>query len=447
MDDSVAIDKVTFNMKAVVRETGLKPDTLRAWERRYGLPQPRRSSGGHRLYSERDIDTLKWLIFRQEEGFSISRAVDLWHQLESEGQDPLQAMPLISARTTITPIIGTTMEGLHQEWIEACKAFDEAKAEQVLTRAFALYPPEAVCIQILMKSLSEIGKEWYRGDITIQQEHFASELAIRRLETLISASPPPTLAGRILILCPAGEDHTFSSLLLTYLLRRNGRYALFLGANVPQAHLQEAIAKIKPHLIILTAQQLHTAANMLEMINALQKYSFHLAFGGRIFNLIPSIRDRIPGHFLGEDLEKAPERIAHLLNQTPSPLKPVQGPSQDLRRTQDIFRDRLTDIEGLVRERMKPAAIPYMQLVIANRNMAQNIIAALSLGDISLLETDMKWMEGLLRNHGIRDDSLKDYLAVYADAVRKETDDRARIISDYLTALLDGNDEPIHNDR
>lgn len=58
----------TFNLKAVVQETGIKPDTLRAWERRYGLPEPDRSTGGHRLYSQRNIDTLRWLIARQEEG-------------------------------------------------------------------------------------------------------------------------------------------------------------------------------------------------------------------------------------------------------------------------------------------------------------------------------------------------------------------------------------------
>ena len=77
-----------FNLKAVVQQTGLKPDTLRAWERRYGLPTPERSSGGHRLYSKHDVDTLKWLIARQREGLSIKRAVELWRQVESEGRDP-----------------------------------------------------------------------------------------------------------------------------------------------------------------------------------------------------------------------------------------------------------------------------------------------------------------------------------------------------------------------
>ena len=81
----------TYNLKAVVRETGLKPDTLRAWERRYGVPAPQRTDSGHRLYSQHDIDTLKWLLLRQNEGMSISRAIELWRRMEGDGLDPLEA--------------------------------------------------------------------------------------------------------------------------------------------------------------------------------------------------------------------------------------------------------------------------------------------------------------------------------------------------------------------
>ena len=69
-----------------------KPDTLRAWERRYGLPQPERTSGGHRLYSQRDVDTVKWLLARQREGMRIRGAVALWRGLQAEGRDPLRAL-------------------------------------------------------------------------------------------------------------------------------------------------------------------------------------------------------------------------------------------------------------------------------------------------------------------------------------------------------------------
>ena len=85
--------KPTYNLKVVLRETGIKPDTLRAWERRYGLPQPERSAGGHRLYSQYDFETIKWLIARQGEGLRINRAVKLWRSIEESGQDPLKAMP------------------------------------------------------------------------------------------------------------------------------------------------------------------------------------------------------------------------------------------------------------------------------------------------------------------------------------------------------------------
>ena len=80
-----------YNLKAVLKETNLKPDVLRAWERRYELPAPQRTAGGHRLYSAYDIETVKWLRARQAEGLSISRAVDLWRDMVAAGRDPLAA--------------------------------------------------------------------------------------------------------------------------------------------------------------------------------------------------------------------------------------------------------------------------------------------------------------------------------------------------------------------
>jgi DNA-binding transcriptional MerR regulator len=78
-----------YNMKVVAQETGLNPRTIRTWERRYALPRPPRATGGHRLYSQYDIDLLKWLLARQAEGASIRNAVELWRTLAAKGEDPL----------------------------------------------------------------------------------------------------------------------------------------------------------------------------------------------------------------------------------------------------------------------------------------------------------------------------------------------------------------------
>jgi DNA-binding transcriptional MerR regulator len=424
-----------LNMKVVVKETGLKPDTLRAWERRYGLPQPERTSGGHRLYSQRDVETLRWLIARQEEGLSISRAVELWHQLQLDGHDPIETMPLETEQTAFTMTTGATIDAIREDWIEACKAFDEQHAEQILTHAFALYPPDQVCIQVLMKGLSRIGSGWYEGNITVQQEHFASELAIRRLETLIAAAPPPTVQGRILILCPPSEEHTFSPLLITYLLRRSGRQAIFLGANVPLGRLEHAISSTKPDLVILTAQQLHTAANLFLMAKMLQELDIPLAFGGRIFNLVPEIRKRIPGIFLGEDLNDVPANVNQLLSRA-IPQYKVDDMDETDKKILDAYQSHLADIESSLWNTMMETEMPYIQIVLANTSMAENIIAALTLGEITYLDHDIQWAKDLLRNHNIADESFTTYISAYAEAVSRELDDVGQAISDYLIKLL-----------
>jgi DNA-binding transcriptional MerR regulator len=430
----------TLNMKVVVNETGLKPDTLRAWERRYGLPQPTRTPGGHRLYSQRDVDIVKWLIARQEEGLSISRAVDLWQQLQADGQDPFVAMPLETAQMGISTATGATIDALREEWIEACREFNEGLADQILMRAFALYPPEQVCIQVLMKGLAEIGIGWYQGRITVQQEHLASELATRRLESLVAASPPATIPGKILIFCPPAEEHAFSPLLLTYLLRRNGRQVLFLGANVPIQRIENAIESTKPDLIIMTAQQLHSAATLLSMANKLQNLAIPLAFGGRIFNLIPQIRDRIPGFFLGESLEQAPSVVAQILSH-PSPPKEVQEPSQRYKNVLNTFQTQLASIQLGIWQELNISGIPYAHLTIANLNLAQNITAALTLGDISFLGTDIEWVTQLLRNLDIPQESLDRYISAYSKAIASQLGEEGRLISDYLVTLLDGGED------
>ncbi len=81
-----------YNLSVVLRETGLKADTLRAWERRFGVPNPARTAGGHRQYSEKDIAIVQWLLARQDEGMRISKAVQLLDHLQDQGQDPVTEM-------------------------------------------------------------------------------------------------------------------------------------------------------------------------------------------------------------------------------------------------------------------------------------------------------------------------------------------------------------------
>ena len=167
-------------------------------------------------------------------------------QTEERNGTPAKNMtppaPLILAQkpasaTVAAHPVNHTLSNLSEQWIKACIDFDQLLADQILAQAFALFPTETVCTKLIQSGLAQIGEGWFHGTITVQQEHFASTIAIRRLETMLASTPPATRSGRIMIGNPPAEEHTFAPLMLSLLLRRHGWDVVYLGANIPLTSL------------------------------------------------------------------------------------------------------------------------------------------------------------------------------------------------------------------
>jgi DNA-binding transcriptional MerR regulator len=427
-----------FNLKAVVKQTGLKPDTLRAWERRYGLPVPERSSGGHRLYSQGDIETIKWLMARQQEGLSIKRAVELWHQIEAEGRNPTQSATPIATQLAVVPApvpLNGTVAQLRKEWIDACMSYDELRTEQLVNQAFALYPPEVVAAELLQKAVVEIGQGWYQGRVTVQQEHFCTALIVRRLEALIMVAPPPTRPGRILLACPPQEQHIIGPLLLTFMLRRRGWQVIYLGPNVPAEQLEATIEVTEPRLVIMSAQLLHTAATLVEVSRVLQKANVPLAYGGLVFNMLPELQKRIPGHFLGERLDAVPQVVETLMATNPPVPRAEEIPESYLR-ARDHFQDRQGLIEAAVVHKLSTNGYAHNHVALANHELGLSISAALALGDMRFLGTDITWVAALIQNYQLPPEALPTYLRAYQEAAQEQLGDAGRPVTGWLDRLL-----------
>ncbi len=418
-----------FNLKAVLNETGVKAELLRAWERRYRVPAPQRTSGGHRLYSDYDIALIKWLRARQSEGMSISSAVELWREFSESGRDPLLDSPSETSSTEVRPVeTAGQIDLLRQNWLNACMAFDSLTAGTVMDLAFSIYPVETVCSDLLQGGLSEIGELWYQGKVTVQQEHFASNLAIRRIETLIAASPNPTRSQTILLACPAGEWHTFPALLLNLFLRRKGFDVVYLGANMPLENLEQTAAVVRPSAIILTAQRLATAASVKQAGLVFQKMKIPLAFGGRIFNLIPELQASIPGAFLGESLNDSIDRLEKvILHHEIAPIK-----SDDhLTTIVTHFQSKKLLIEARVIESTRQQGMNIEYINEVNDFFSSSLIASLMLGDLAYIESDLEWVKSLLEIRKMSGD-LFSYLMNYAHAVDLEMGDTGRWISHWI---------------
>jgi DNA-binding transcriptional MerR regulator len=432
-----------YNIKAVVTQTGLNPATIRAWERRYGFPSPRRTEGGHRQYSQRDIDTLKWLTARQEEGVSISHAIDLWRSYVDGGEDPLQVEAAVSKdpTTRVARVLeGRQIDQLRQAWVAACLAFDRDTGEQVLARAFAQYNPEAVCMEVLQKGLAEVGNAWYDGQATVQQEHFTSSLSTQRLEMLIAAAPPPLHPERIVVATATGDYHVFSPLLITFFLRRRGWDVIYLGADVPANQLESTIENVQPELVVVSAQLLHTAATLQEIALTVQPLGITLAFGGQVFNTIPELQNVTPGYFLGETLDEAVQKVPELIN-LPATDSRWTGPSESSQKALAQFREQRALIESHVWGTFLATKKPTGHLIAINKDISETIEAALKLGDVGLLQNDIIWIEYLLMSYRLSKTFIADYVMAYYQAAKIHLGESAGAIVDWLSRLVPGDNK------
>jgi MerR family transcriptional regulator, light-induced transcriptional regulator len=421
----------SYNLKAVVRETQLTPETLRAWERRYGVPSPERTPGGHRLYSQRDIQMLKWLVARQKEGLSISRAVDLWKNMEKDGEDPLH-LPHSSSPSLYTG--GPSLEDQRQAWVEACLQFDEQQAEAVLSHAFAIASPETVCIEVLQKGVAEIGKQWYQGEVSVQQEHFASSQAMRRLSALLAAAPPPTRSERILAACPPLEEHEFGLLLSAFLLRRRGWPVVYLGANVPLHRLGAAVRTTRPKMALALAQTLQAASSLREMGELLKNEGVEMVYGGGIFQSFPALTEYISGRYIGNELAAVPQIVEREISR-PSTITVRAVPDQ-YRQLLAQFLEKQPLIEAETGSCIQEENIHPAHMRIAHQQMSQHISAVLAFGEPDVLNQMLGWVSGMLENSGLPQSLLECYVDAYLNALDNHLGESGRLISSPMRQYL-----------
>ena len=420
-----------FNLGAVLKETGLQADVLRAWERRYKLPMPKRTAGGHRLYSEYDVAIIKWLRARQSEGLSISRAVSLWKETRQAGGDPFEESPALQEKELAVVGFNDQSDLLRKSWLDACLAFDGIKAEEIINQAFALYPVETVCMEILQKGVSSIGDLWFENKASVQQEHFATAMAIRRIESLITSSPNPILPQVIVTGCPSGEEHTFPILMMTLFLRRKGLNVIYLGADIPLNQMEHAALSIKPTLIILAAQRLCSAASIRSAAVLFRKLDIPLGYGGQIFTSLPELRQSIPAHFLGESIALSMDNIARILVDPQvykgiSTESPLQGLSSQLN-----LKSPLIEMQVIDTLKKDGAYSPFM--VDINRFFTSDLVSTLEFGNLDLMKANLEWVKKLLLNREMKKAALQHYLVTYQLALEKVLGEKGKPITDWFS--------------
>ena len=238
----------------ISRRTGVKAETIRAWERRYGLVEPARSAGGFRLYSRADEER-----------------VHAMRDLIAEGVAAAEAAALARSTTGAAAPSVRSPDAEADRLRAALEAYDEEAANAVLDRALSAFSLDVFTGAVVLPAIAAIGYRWAGGEVSVAQEHFATSVVRGRL-LAISRGWGTGLGPLALLACPPGEQHDIGLIACGLSLRSRGWRIVYLGQDTPLDTLAETVRTVRPAIVVVSvaaSEFLASAASGLAEVAAL----------------------------------------------------------------------------------------------------------------------------------------------------------------------------------
>jgi DNA-binding transcriptional MerR regulator/methylmalonyl-CoA mutase cobalamin-binding subunit len=229
--------EASYALGAVVRLTGLSAHAIRAWERRYGAVRPKRTPGGTRRYTERDVARLRLLAAATAEGHRIGDlarlADDAIERLLAPRREP-------GARSSAV-----------DELIAAADRLDVAELERRLGLQLGAMGPAGFARDVVAPLLRAIGERWEHGTTSIASEHLASAVTRTLLGGVLRLAPRASAGPRLVLATPETERHELGTLIAAVVAVGAGAEVAYLGPDLPAAEVAEAAAKLRPAAVVL----------------------------------------------------------------------------------------------------------------------------------------------------------------------------------------------------
>ncbi len=257
-------DDAILRIGELSKRSGVSPELLRAWERRYGLIKPTRSPGGLRLYSTADLERVR--LMRQHLANGLAAA-----QAATEA-----SRAVVGDRGLASPAFDSAQA--RDELALALDGFDEPRAQALIDRLLAVATIDTLLSEVVLPYLHELGVRWERGEASIAQEHFASGVLRGRLLGLArgwgqGGGPAALLAGL------PGEWHDLGLIAFGLALRARGWRIVYLGGDAPIDTVEDACRRVEPTLAVLHGIGEELVTPLLERLRTLAE-SQRLAISG-----------------------------------------------------------------------------------------------------------------------------------------------------------------------
>lgn len=251
-----------LNIGRVSELTGIPPVTLRAWERRYGLPKPSRTAGGHRLYSVDELALVQRVIALMANGASVSRAIA---QIRQNGE--VQEIPAFSG-------IPSRWDSFRIRLIDGVNHFDTAMLEAAYSEALSLFPVDLVIDEVMLPTLAQLGEEWEQRADGIAREHFFSFFLRNKIGTRFSHEISRIHGPSLILACLPGETHEMGLMLFGLTASARNHKVLYFGADLPLHQLMPVARQIHPQALVLSGTTIELTNDLAAGLKQLAR-DFH----------------------------------------------------------------------------------------------------------------------------------------------------------------------------
>lgn len=271
-----------YNIKMVAKLLDISASTIRAWENRYQVVSPGRNEGGHRLYSDQDVEDLRWLKLQtSEKGQSISQAAIMLKKKKT-----IPPIEVIKAKAGLSynykimeiDLYGTLMD------------LNVENANRIVDLGFSMYQFDEMLHQVFVPLMIRVGDEWESGSISVAQEHLVSQFILQRCMQFFRLFPINSRLPRVIAACPTDEHHQVGLLLFSLFLRRKGFDVIYLGGNTPVQGIGDLIKDKQLEWLCISLSDPGRVKNSEKYVETIlgQAPQVKIVLGGRGFHALSS---------------------------------------------------------------------------------------------------------------------------------------------------------------
>ncbi|MEM6786995.1 MAG: MerR family transcriptional regulator [Myxococcota bacterium] len=265
-----------FSIRVASRMTGLSPHTLRMWERRYGFPEPARTDAGARRYTKTDVERLRLIAKALEHGYRpgevVDRSLDELKELVAEQLETTADVSLPGPTAPTTPVAGRIENGAPPsvaDTVNCIRTNDADGLRERLRTAAAILGPRAFLASFAHPLLVQIGALWRQGEVSVHQEHFATELLATQLRAMLAGYENRAGKPEVLLATLPEEKHGLGLLMVALYLSVVGGSARLLGIDMPVDGIVEATRTLNIDVVGLSVTRANVPSARTHIQNLL----------------------------------------------------------------------------------------------------------------------------------------------------------------------------------